>query len=327
MSARTGLNIEAWLAPRLSSASSAASSAASYAASSPARARAARGALLARPSLSAAAIRIPDRLSAQLALVFPTASPQLFIHEGARQSLERRLKAACPGRPVVLSITDNRHSIISHTMRQGVLHARIHHMFLDAPARVVNALVSYVMRGDRDASILVGNYIEANGARLARRRARAIPLFAKGSHHDLLAIFNELNERYFGGACHALITWGKKQPRRSTSPRKAIRLGSYSNLERLIRIHPALDRKWVPRYFVAYVVYHEMLHHMIPAARGSMHTGAGGRASLALASAKGQPSRRVLHPPEFLVREQLFRKYDRALDWERRHITRLLRSS
>ena len=320
MSARTGLNIAAWLAPRLSSASSAASSRAVH-----------EHRVLARPSLSAAAIRIPDRLSAQLALVFPTASPQLFIHEGARQALERKLKAASPGKVVILSITDNRNSIISHSMRQGVLHARIHHMFLDAPTRVANALVRYVVHGDKRASTLVGNYIEANSGRLARRRARAIPLFAKGNHHDLLAIFSELNERYFGGACHALITWGRKQPRRTDDrrggprPRKAIRLGSYSNLERLIRIHPALDRKWVPRYFVAYVVYHEMLHHMIPSARGSMHPGS--RASLALASAKGQPSRRVLHPPEFLAREQLFRKYERALDWECRHITRLLRSS
>ncbi len=312
MSARTGSNVEAWLAPRWSRGSAA----------------------LARPPAghaSAAAIRIPDRLSAQLALVFPAASPQLFIHEGARQALERKLKAMSPGRVVILSITDNRNSIISHSMRQGVLHARIHHMFLDAPTRVANALVRYVVHGDKRASTLVGNYIEANSGRLARRRARAIPLFAKGNHHDLLAIFSELNERYFGGACHALITWGRKQPRRTDDrrggprPRKAIRLGSYSNLERLIRIHPALDRKWVPRYFVAYVVYHEMLHHMIPSARGSMHPGS--RASLALASAKGQPSRRVLHPPEFLAREQLFRKYERALDWECRHITRLLRSS
>jgi hypothetical protein len=303
MSARTGSNIEAWLAPRWSSATRA-------------------SAALARPSVSAAAFRVPERVSAQLALVFPTASPQLFIHEGARQALERKLKAASPGKVVILSITDNRHSIISHSMRQGVLHARIHHMFLDAPARVANALVKYVTRGDRRASILVGNYIEANGARLARRRARAIPLVAKGAHHDLLAIFNDMNERYFHGACHALITWGKKQPRRSEGARKAIKLGSYGNLERLIRIHPALDRKWVPRYFLAYVVYHEMLHHMIPAARGSMRAGGAN-----LASSKGQSARRVLHPPEFLAREQLFRKYDRALEWEKRHITRLLRSS
>ena len=310
MSARTGSNIEAWLAPRWSSAPRSSSAA------------------LARPPVSAAAIRIPDRLSAQLALVFPTASPQLFIHEGARQALERKLKAMSPGRVVILSITDNRHSIISHSMRHGVLHARIHHMFLDAPVRVVNALVRYVTRGDKCASELVGNYIEANGARLARRRARAIPLFAKGTHHDLLALFKEVNERYFGGACHALITWGRKQPRRSEGPRKAIKLGSYSSLERLIRIHPSLDRKWVPRYFVAYVVYHEMLHHMIPAARGTPTRRAAARSSTPADRGRAQQvARRVLHPPEFLERERLFRKYERALEWEQRHIGRLLRTS
>jgi hypothetical protein len=276
-------------------------------------------------------------VSAQLALVFPTldrATPQLFIHEGARQALERRLKAASPGKLVILSITDNRHSIISHSMHQGVLHARIHHMFLDAPVRVANALVRYVTKGDKRASIVVGNYIEANSLRLARRRPRAIPLVAKGAHHDLLAIFNDLNQTYFNGACHALITWGKKQPRRRLTsagdattkappPRKTIKLGSYSNLERLIRIHPTLDRKWVPLYFVKYVVYHEMLHNMIPAARGTVRSSA----SLALASARGMSARRVLHPPEFLERERLFRSYERAFDWERRHIGRVLRSS
>src|SRR5690606_15290207 len=105
-----------------------------------------------RPSVGAsvarAAIRIPDRMSEKLALLFPSASPKLFVHEGARQSLERKLKASAPqGRTVILSITDNRHSIVSHAVRHGVLHARIHHMFLDAPPRVVDALVRYVTRG------------------------------------------------------------------------------------------------------------------------------------------------------------------------------------
>src|SRR5262245_55444940 len=117
------------------------------------------GAAMARPAtpgmsprvrgVAAAAIRIPERVSHQLSLFFPSASPQLFVHEGARQSLERRLKAACPGRPVVLSITDNRHSIISHSTKNGVLHARIHFMFLDAPPRIVDALVRYVAGDDR----------------------------------------------------------------------------------------------------------------------------------------------------------------------------------
>src|SRR3984885_5620594 len=150
----------------------------------------------------AAAIRIPARAGVQLRLVFPSASPRLFVHEGARQSLERKLRVAFPG-PVVLSITDNRHSIITHRVQRGTLHARVHHMFLDAPALVVDALVRYVTRGDRDASATLGDFIEVNGFRLARRKRNA-PLVAKGRHHDLLELFNGINERYFGGSVNAV---------------------------------------------------------------------------------------------------------------------------
>ncbi len=263
-----------------------------------------RGLVVARPQV-AAAIRIPERMGAQLRLVFPSSSPSLFVHEGARQSLERKLRVAFPG-PVILSITDNRHSIITHRVQKGILHARVHHMFLDAPAPVVDALVRYITRGDRDASATLGDYIDANGFRLARRKRNA-PLVSKGKHHDLLELFNTINERYFDGNINALITWGK----RSTTavkgkPRKTIKLGSYSAFDRLIRLHPALDQKWVPRYFVASIVYHEMLHHVIPGSRGL------GRVNL--------------HPPEFKEREKQFRYFERALQWEKRHVARLLRT-
>jgi hypothetical protein len=258
---------------------------------------------MARAGHVAAAIRIPERVRAQLRLVLPSASPRLFVHEGARQSLERRLRAAFPG-PVILSITDNRHSIITHRVQRGILHARVHHMFLDAPAPVIDALVRYVTRGDRDASATLGDYIDDNGFRLARRKRNA-PLVTRGRHHDLLALFEDMNERYFNGTINALITWGKR-PTTKAKRRKTIKLGSYSAVDRLIRVHPALDQKWVPRYFVAYIVYHEMLHHVIPGSRGL------GRVNL--------------HPPEFRDREKQFRHFDRSIDWEKRHVGRLLRS-
>jgi hypothetical protein len=251
----------------------------------------------------AAAIRIPQRAGGQLRLVFPASSPRLFVHEGARQSLERRLRGAFPG-PVILSITDNRHSIITHRVQRGTLHARIHHMFLDAPSYVVDALVRYVTRGDRDASAILGDYIDENGFRLARRKRNA-PLCTKGRHHDLLALYQKVNDRYFDGSMNALITWGKR-PTRKAERRRTIKLGSYSAVDRLIRVHPALDQKWVPRYFVAYVVYHEMLHHVIPGSRGL------GRVNL--------------HPPEFKAREKEFRHFERSLAWEKKHVARLLRS-
>ena len=266
-------------------------------------ARMARGrAIAAARSQVAAALRIPQRAGAQLRLVFPSASPRLFVHEGARQALERKLRGAFPG-PVILSITDNRHSIITHRVQRGILHARVHHMFLDAPLHVVDALVRYVTRGDRDASAALGDYIDANGFRLARRKRNA-SLSTKGKHHDLLALFDDLNRRHFDGTINALITWGKR-PTTRVARRKTIKLGSYSAVDRLIRVHPALDRKWVPRYFVAYIVYHEMLHHVIPGSRGL--------------------GRMNLHPPEFKERERNFRHFDRAIEWEKRHVVRLLR--
>lgn len=250
----------------------------------------------------AAAIRIPQRLVPQLRLVAPSSAPRLFVHEGARQALERKLRAAFGG-PVILSITDNRHSIITHRVKKGTLHARVHHMFLDAPVQVVDALVRYVTRGDRDASSTLGDYIDDNGSRLARRRGAA--LITRGEHHDLREIFETIGDRYFGGAINCFITWGKR-PTTRAKKRRTIRLGSYSAVDRLIRVHPLLDQKWVPRYFVAYIVYHEMLHHVIPGSRGL------GRVNL--------------HPPEFKEREKDFRHFERALAWEKRHVPRLLRS-
>lgn len=284
--ARTAATALAWLGPR-----------------TPAAARSRAVAL--RP-LASAAIRIPDQLRGRLSVLFPQGSPQLFVHEGARQALERRLGAAYPGQ-VVLSITDNRHSIISYGRKAGVLRVRLHHMFLDAPPKILEALVRYVVHAEREASLKVGLYIEENGFRLARRRPRSIKLHTRGKYHDLASVYDDVNQRYFNGNVNALVTWGRASKRDvGATPRKTIKLGSYSALERLIRIHPVLDRAWVPRYVVAFVVYHEMLHHVMPATRAN--------------------GRRALHPPEFLERERLFRNFERATAWEKRQIARLLRS-
>jgi hypothetical protein len=186
-----------------------------------------------------------------------------------------------------------------------VLQVRLHHMFLDAPAVVQDALVRYIVDGERAASLVVSKYIEDNGFRIRASRPVSTPLITQGETHDLMAIHRSVNEKYFAGAVDALITWGRRGSTRE-EPRRSIKLGSYSAIERLIRVHPVLDKAWVPRYFVSYIVYHEMLHHVIPQSQG------GGR--------------RMLHPPIFKARERLFRDFDRALAWEKAHIDRLLRS-
>ncbi len=260
------------------------------------------------PRVAPAAVRVPDPRQVHVEIPFPAGHPQIFVHEGARQLLERKLTTAA-NKPVFLSISDNCRSMIAFAERDGIVRARLHHMFLDAPKVVQGALVRYIAQGDREASSIVGRFIEKNSHRIRAARPFLLPITTQGASHDVLTIFNSLNTKYFGGTVDALITWGRVGSRRNaTGSRRSIKLGSYSASERLIRVHPALDRAWVPRYFVSYIVYHEMLHHVIPAV-------------------ETRGGRRTLHPPHFMERESMFHNFDRAMEWERRHIHRVLRTS
>lgn len=240
----------------------------------------------------------------QLELRFWKGSPAVYVHEGARQALERRLSIV--GRqPIVVSITDNRHSMIHATRKAGLLRARLHHMFLDAPVSVVEALARFLLFRDRDASHLVGRYIDLNMQRIRSLEPhRRSSKDNRGDHHDLNELFAEVNHQYFDGLVDARICWGNEGRARGKK-RSTIKLGSYSAQEQLIRIHPRLDQPFVPRYFVAFVIFHEMLHHVMPATRIA--------------------GRRALHPTEFRVRERKFRHFDKAIAWEHANLDRLLR--
>ncbi|HEX6764621.1 MAG TPA: hypothetical protein VF103_04065 [Polyangiaceae bacterium] len=252
--------------------------------------------------MAPAAVRIPGQPSSELE--FPS-GPRIFVHEGARQALERRLELAL-ARPVKLAVTDNLRRMVSQTEARGSLRVRVHMMFLGAKERVREALVDYVAHGDRRASEIVGEYIEANLHRIRASRPVVGPLRTRGRVHDLEGLLERVSAEYFGGMQgEVLVTWGRRT-RPVGEKRDTIKLGSYSAEERLIRVHPVLDRKWVPRYFVSYIVYHELLHHLIP-------PGTSGR-------------RDTVHPPELLRREREFRNYDRALAWEGRNLARLLRA-
>ena len=255
--------------------------------------------------MASVAVRIPDPMLAQMALRFVRIGPQIFVHEGARRALERRFQVAFRG-PVQLAVTDNRRRMVSHCRKRGVLQVRVHMMFLGASDRMADALVRWVVDGDEESSVIVGRYIDENTHRIRASEPPSGPIRERGSHHDLAAILQEVNGKYFDGAIGDVhITWGRRgQPRNKR--RTTIKLGSYSAVQRLIRVHPVLDNAWVPRYFVSYIVYHELLHHLIPAVRSS--------------------GRMLLHSSEFGDREREFRHYERAIAWEEKHIERLLRA-
>ena len=225
-----------------------------------------------------------------------------------RRVLERRLRARLRAE-VLVEVHDNTHTMVTFERVRRGWRLRVHHMFLAAPEEVVTALAEFVRSADARSSAVLDRFIERNKAFIRRvspaqlrRRLRIEPV---GRHHDLSAIFSALNRRYFSGRIAATITFGPAP--RSRRPRKSIKMGSYSADSRVIRIHPALDQPKVPRYFVEWIVFHEMLHHLYRARRGD-------------------DGRRCVHPPEFVDHERRFHDFHRAQAWENENLEVLLRT-
>jgi predicted metal-dependent hydrolase len=225
--------------------------------------------------------------------------------EAARALLERRIAAHLKN-DLTLVVTDNRYSIITVRREGGGYRVRLHHMFLDAEPAVVRALARYIEKSDARASKKLNAFIDANQDKIKStplRPPRRLKIRTQGRCWDLQTLFEELNQRYFEGALDIQITWGRRTHKRPKK-HKSIKMGSYSVEERLIRIHPALDRSFVPKYFIESVVYHEMLHHIHPI------------------PIKG--GRRQFHTKAFHEQEKTFPYYEKAKKWERANIDRLL---
>jgi len=125
----------------------------------------------------------------------------------------------------------------------------------------------------------------------------------KGRFFDLREIFDKLNAKYFRNRLRGYaIFWGRRRKQR---PKTYMVFGSIQEEDKLIRIHPLLDRAFVPAWFLEYVVYHEMLHAMVP----DKFDGNG---------------RRLVHHQNFMDRERRFHWFRRAKVWERENLARFL---
>ncbi len=219
--------------------------------------------------------------------------------------LRRRVEAHLDG-PLELVVTDNRCTVLSvRRLPTGGYRLRVHHMFLEAKPRVIRALAWYAMGQEKLASEVLDEFIEANQDKMksSTGRRREQVLRTKGQVWDLAEILDSLNQRFFEGKLQVKITWGRR-PRGRPRRHRSIKMGSYSYEDKLIRIHPALDREFVPRFFIESVVYHEMLHHVHPI--------------------PVKDGRRQFHTPEFRAQEQAFPHYAAAKRWEQLNIDRLL---
>ena len=231
-------------------------------------------------------------------------SPALRIQQA--NELKSRISQWLEGE-LSLTITDNRTVMLS--VRRDIQHrrytVRLHHLFVDASTSILQALATYIRTNSRASSAQLNAFIDSNDHRIAdpsQQPQRATVIRTAGKVYDLRQLFDELNAKYFGGRVTSRITWGRNAGRGRR--RSSIRLGSYTLEEDLIRVHPGLDQHWIPRHYIAWVIYHEMLHviHPIPKVNG----------------------RRRFHTPRFAQDERLFEHFEQTHRWERSNIATLL---
>lgn len=208
------------------------------------------------------------------------------------------------GAKVTLVLTENATTMVSYRWRAaGDVQIRVHRMFTDAAVAVHDAVAAFV-RGNRGAaSRPMDEFIRANRHLIRRKAPRFDPdklKAPKGDVYDLKGMRDRLNKKFFGGHVTARITWGRQPPRRR---RRHIGFGAYYRDLDLIRMNPLLDQSWVPKFFVEYIVYHEMCHAFL---------------------AFDLFGREGIHTPRFRAMEKRFPKFDEALTWERENLDRLL---
>lgn len=220
-------------------------------------------------------------------------SEQLLLPLCIDESVLRGHLEAATGKEISLSITDNTCSILSVRATGSHVAVRLHHMFLRADNNVLNEIAEFVMNRKREMPY-VRRFIKQHSSSLKAKSKRQVTLKTSGRAHDLMDVYETVNKQYFEGEIRCSITWGRKKQGRAVRNRT---LGSYSSTTNTIRINPLLDKKTVPRIYLEFIVYHEMLH-------ADMGTGE-------------KNGRRAIHPKEFKRRERLFRYYDLAIEWEK----------
>jgi len=228
------------------------------------------------------------------------ARPKIPIHVPGGVALFQRMftRIGCEGRPPQFQVEFYPYSSLVITLRRraDVVYIRLSDLLRRAPLPVLEGaaalLLGRVYRR-RPPRALVRPYLEYARSdrtrgrihRLRSRRVRPAPVPPQGAHHDLLTLFDQINERYFSGSLvRPHIAWSTRSWRRQ--------FGCFDPGPNQIVLNRRMDRPGVPQFVVEYVLYHEMLHVKHPTRRSGCSL--------------------LSHSPEFRAEEKLYEHFHAA---------------
>lgn len=202
---------------------------------------------------------------------------------------------------------------INHTIRirNGAIYVRIGTICGEMPAECHRGL-AYILTGKllrrkipKGAREIYAAYIRTDEIRMRaaeskRALGRKVVTSPLGEVYDLDEIFDELNRVYFSDTLKKpVLTWSAKKTYRI--------LGHHDATHGHIAISRSLDNRTVPRYVVAYVLFHEMLHIYHPT--------------------KHINGRRYNHTAAFKRDEKKFAYYNHAELWIEQNVRKLKRAA
>jgi len=220
--------------------------------------------------------------------------PETELDALKRKRIERILRRELC-KEVELNFNRNRVVVVSSKNTPSSVQVRLHQVFLEADHRVIKAIAELIKDKSSSARELLDSFISSHHRRIhPKKKKRVLVLNSKGRVYDLRRLLKEVALEYDLSFRRIKISWSKARIRRG---QRSLRLGSYSLKERLIRVNDKLDHPRVPRYFVKFIIFHELLHSAILPVK--------------------EKGRINYHPRDFYKIEKRFKNYEQAKRYER----------
>ena len=194
----------------------------------------------------------------------------------------------------MLTINDNRSTMLSVKWEPDCTKVSLHRMFLNAPKNVMQALACYIREEQNAIAPTVKAFIEDKIKTLDySHQVDLSKLQHQGHVYNVQKLLDDLNSSYFKNKLKLNITWFGNPAKKNKS---RITFGLYHDPLRLIKVNRMLDCQTFPNYVVSYIIYHEMLHHVCP-------------------PYVDENGINRVHNKEFKELESQFRYFDKAQDW------------
>jgi hypothetical protein len=181
---------------------------------------------------------------------------------------------------------------------------RLHRLFTQAPPSVLEAVVrSFFTRAPHgQAQRLrerIFDFLAENESAAGEWSSPFDLGSSRGRVHDLEEVQEAIRRDHLPQCPRLRIGWS----RRASASLMGKWLATPAGLPSVVVVNRLLDDPRVPRYYVEYVVFHELLHELIPIRR--------------------ERGRWVRHPVEFRRLERQFPSFREAVDWEQANVWRL----